>query len=270
MEMRITHLKSMRIIELQKKLIFCLLFFSFVLLISTSVAHEYIVQPISSDQVGVPINGEEVTELEVTEISYWQFLLWLGMMYILATVDLFYPKKLFFSIVGYRIVNPGNVLENSSRFRVYRYIKTKPGAYIGEIVEQVGLDREIVKYHIKTLKANKKIESYKDGVKTRYFENLLVYNEDEKKVISVLQNLTNQKIIIEIINGNCNTNVALAQEFGVSRPTISWYMKNLKENDLIIEIKEGRSIIYKINPIYKPHIEKYIRQLQDSYINTYT
>ncbi len=268
METRTTRLRSMRIIELQKKLILCLLFFSFVTLISTSEAHEYIVEPISSDQVGVPINGEEVTKLEVAETPYWQFLLWLGTMYILATVDLFYPRKLFFSIVGYRIVNPGNVLENSSRFRVYGYIKTKPGAYISEIVEHIGLDREIVKYHIKTLKANKKIEAYKDGGKTRYFENLFVYDEDEKKVISALQNLTNQKIILEIINGKCNTNVALAQEFGVSRPTISWYIRNLRENDLIIEIKEGRKTIYRINPIYKPHVEKYIYQLQDSYTNT--
>jgi predicted transcriptional regulator len=260
----------MRIIELQKKLILCLLFFSFVTLKSTSEAHEYRVEPISSDQVGVPINGEEVTKLEVTETPYWQFLLWLGTMYILATVDLFYPRKLFFSIVGYRIVNPGNVLENSSRFRIYDYIQTKPGAYISEIVEQVGLDREIVKYHIKTLKAKRKIEAYKDGGKTRYFENLLVYNEDEKKVISTLQNLTNQKIIQEIINGKCNTNVALAQEFGVSKPTISWYIKNLKEIGLIIEIKEGKQIFYRINPGYKLHVEKYIQQVQDSYTNTCT
>jgi predicted transcriptional regulator len=243
--------------KLQKTLILCLLFFSFVLLISISEAHEYTVQPISSDQVGVPINGEEITTLEITEIPYWQFLLWLGTMYIIATIDLLYPQKLFFTILGYRIVNSGNVLENSSRFRVYGYIQTKPGAYISEIVEQVGLDREIVKYHIKTLKAKRKIEAYKDGGKTRYFENLLVYDEDEKKVISALQNLTNKKIISEIMDERYNTNVALANEIGVSRPTVSWYIKNLREIGLIMEIKEGKTIIYRINPEYKLLIEKY-------------
>ncbi|WP_300101811.1 winged helix-turn-helix transcriptional regulator [Methanosarcina sp.] len=263
MKKRITSLMPLRIIKLQKKLILCLLFFSFVLLISTSEAHEYIVQLVPSDQVGVPINGEEVTKLEITEISYWQFLLWLGTMYILATIDLFYPQKLFFSILGYRIVNPGNVLENSSRFRVYGYIKTKPGAYISEIVKQIGLDREIVKYHIKILTAKKKIEAYKDGGKTRYFENILVYNENEKKVISALQNLTNKRIISEIMNEKCNTNVALAREIGVSRPTVSWYVKNLRETGLIIETKEGTKIIYRINPVYKLLIEKYINTLTE-------
>lgn len=263
MEVRITHLTPMRIIKLQKKLILSLLFFSFFLLISACEAHEYIVQPITSDQVGVPINGEEVTQLEVTEIPYWQFLLWLGTMYVLATIDFLYPQKLFFSILGYRIVTPGNVLENSSRYKVYGYIKTKPGAYISEIVEQIGLDRETVKYHIKTLKAKKKIEAYRDGGKTRYFENLLVYNEDEKKVISALQNMTNKKIISEIMKESCNTNVTLAREIGVSRPTVSWYIKNLREVGLIIEIKEGKKVIYRINPLYEFLIEKHINTLID-------
>ena len=167
-----------------------------------------------------------------------------------------------FTIAGYKIVNPVNVLDNQSRFRVYSYIKTKPGAYISEIVEQIGLDRETVKYHIKTLKAKKKIEAYKDGGKVRYFENVFVYNEDERKVISALQNPTNQRIISEIIDGKCDTNSALAHEFGLSKATISWYMKNLTEAGLIIETKEGRKTSYKINEIYMHLIEKYIQQLQ--------
>jgi len=44
---------------------------------------------------------------------------------------------------------------------------------------------------------------------------------------------------------------------GVSRGTISWYMKNLKEIGLIKETKRGRSIIYKINISYKNLIERY-------------
>lgn len=228
--------------------------------VTVAGATESIIKPIPFNQVGVPFNNEDhVIELKVVEIPYWEFLLWLVTVYVLAMIDYFYPKRLFFSILGYRIVNPGNVLENSSRFKVYGFIKTKPGAYISEIVEHIGLDRETVKYHIKTLKAKNKIEAYKDGGKTRYFENLLVYNEDEKKVISALQNLKNQGIISVITTGKCNTNVALAREFGVSKATISWHMKNLREIDLIIEVKEGKNTIYKINPVYRLLIEKYTK-----------
>ncbi len=241
----------------QKIFIICLLFF---LLIPTSGAKEYVLTSIPSNQFGVLDDGEEMEPLEVTEIPYWQFLLWLAVVQFLVTIDLLYPERLFFAVAGYRIVGPVNVLENPSRSRVYTYIKTKPGAYISEIVEQVGLDRGTVKYHVKTLKAKKKIEAYKDGGKIRYFENHFSYNAEEKKVISALQNLTNQRIVSEIMNEKCATNVALAREFGVSRATISWYVKNLRELGLILETKEGRSTFYRINNSYKSLIERYVQQ----------
>ncbi len=263
MELKSTRLISTHIIKLQKKLIICFLFFF--LLTSTAGATEYRMDSIPNDQVGVPIDGEEVIPLKVVEIPYWQFLLWLATVQVLAAIDLLYPGRLIFAVAGYRIVGPVNVLDNPSRSRVYTYIKTRPGAYISEIAEQIGLDRGTVKYHLKTLRAKRKIESYKDGGKIRYFENHFSYNEDEKKVISALQNVTNQRIVSEIMNEKCETNVALAREFGVSRATVSWYIKNLREVGLILEKKEGRRTIYRINQSYKLLVEKYVQQIQDSY-----
>ena len=194
---------------------------------------------------------------EITVIPYWQFLLWLCMVNILSAIDMLYQTKLIFAIAGCRIVDSVNVLDNPNRSKVYTYIKTRPGAYISEIVEKIGLDRGAVKYHIQTLKSRHKIEAYKDGGKTRFFENNSTYNDEEVKVISALQNVTNKRIVTEILNGKCDTNIALAREFGISRATVSWYMKNLKEIGLILETKEGRRTIYRINHSYKLLIEKY-------------
>ncbi|MGB9938909.1 winged helix-turn-helix transcriptional regulator [Methanosarcina sp.] len=249
-------------IRLQKKLIIGLLLFLFTV---TAGATEYTVKPFPSDQAGASISGEEVIKLEDTVIPYWQFLLWLAIVHVSTAVDSLYPKKLVFTIAGYRIVKPGNVLDNPSRFKIYDYIKTKPGAYISEIVENIGLGRETVKYHIKTLETQNKIEVYKKGGKTRFFENNFTYNEEEIRIISALQNVANQRIISKIVNGKCDTNIALARELGVSRSTISWYMKNLREINLIMETKEGRNKVYRINHVYKPLVEKHIRYLQDSF-----
>ena len=264
MGLRHTSLKPPRIFKLQNKLILCLLF---IFLMATAGATECIIEPISSDQFGVPINGEKVVELQVVEIPYWQFLLWLATVNILVAIDLISPNRLFFAIAGYKIVNTGNVLDNPSRFSIYTYIKTKPGAYISEIVGNVGLDREIIKYHIKALEAQNKIEAYREGGKTRFFENSFAYNDEEMKIISALQNVTNQRIILEILTCKCNTNTALARELRVSRATISWYIKNLREIGLITETKEGRNTIYRINHVYELVVEKHIKHLQDSYNN---
>ena len=253
MEPKVTRLIVTRT-KLRRKLIICLLFF---LLTATAGATEYIVKPATSDQAGASIKGENVGKFEGAPTTYWQFLLWLVMIHVISAIDILYPTRFIFAIAGCRIVGPGNVLDNPSRSRVFTYIKTRPGAYISEIVEKMGLDRGTVKYHIRTLESQHKIEAFKDGGKTRYFENNFTYNEEEIKVISALQSIRNQRIVLEIINGKCNTNVDLAREFGVSRPTISWYVKNLKEIGLIDETRMGRRTIYRINNSYKLLIEKY-------------
>ncbi|WP_048182584.1 winged helix-turn-helix transcriptional regulator [Methanosarcina siciliae] len=258
MENRAVDQKAVHLIfagpKLEKKLTICLLLF---LLTTTAGATEYIVKPVPSDQVGVSIDGEEVVLLKDFTV-YWQFLLWMAVMNVLSVIDvLILPIKLIFAILGFRITERADVFENSNRARIYEYIKTRPGAYLSEIIEKAGLNRGAVRYHIKILKAHHKIEAYSESGKTRYFQNNSTYGEEEKKVVSALQNATNQRIISEIQNGKCNTNLALAREIGVSRATISWYVKNLKETGLIDETKSGRSIIYRINPSYETLIEKY-------------
>ncbi|AKB50608.1 Transcriptional regulator, ArsR family [Methanosarcina barkeri str. Wiesmoor] len=253
MEAKVTRLISTSV-KLQKKLTIFLLFF---LLTATAGATEYIVSPAPGDQVGVSIDGEEVVQLKDFTV-YWQFLLWLAAMQILSIIDvLLYFTKLIFVVLGFKIVDTENVLDNLNRSSIYTYIKTKPGACISEIVEKTGLGRGKVRHHITILAVQNKIEVHKDGGKIRYFENNSTYDEEEIKIISALQNITNQRIVSEIQNGKCNTNSALAHEIGVSRATISWYMRTLKEVELINEERKGKNIIYRINPSYENLIEKY-------------
>lgn len=254
MELKIIHLMSTNIKFKKLIIIFLLLFF----LTKTAYASEYIVTPCLNDQAGVSVSGEKVVKLEDTIEPYWHFLLWLAMMQIISAIDtLLLPTKLILIITGFRITEHTNMFDNQNRLSIYTYIKNRPGAYIGEIVEKIGLDRGGVRHHINILKAQGKIEAYKDGGKTKYFENNSTYHAEEMKVISALQNETNKRIILEIFNGKCNTNMALACEIEVSRATISWYMKNLKEIGIIKEIRDGKRILYKINPSYKNLIEKY-------------
>jgi predicted transcriptional regulator len=235
----------------------CLFCFFSLLFVSTAEATEYVVSPAPNDEFGVSVAGEKVVELEVTQIPYWQFLIWLAAMQILSIIDvLLYLAKLIFMVLGFRIVDKGNILDNPDRSSIYTYIKTKPGACIGEIIKKTGLGRGRIRHHITILEVQNKIEVHKDGGQIRYFENNSTYDE-ERKIISALQNVTNQRIISEIQNGKCNTNSALAHEIGVSRATISWYMRTLKEVELINEERKGKNIIYRINPSYENLIEKY-------------
>jgi predicted transcriptional regulator len=233
--------------------IYLLCFFSLFLIMAAG-ATEYTVSPFPDDGSGVLIKGE-VVELKVFS-AYWLLLLWLAITQILSVMNNLLPAKLIFAILGFQIVGKANVLDNSSRDSVYTYIKTNPGVCFSDIAKNTGLSRRTVQYHIQVLETQYKIEVYKDGGKIRCFQNS-TYSEKEKKILVTTQNITNKRIISEILNGECNTNASLAREIGISKGTVSWYMKNLKEIGLIKETKRGRSVIYKISISYKNLIEKY-------------
>lgn len=70
-----------------------------------------------------------------------------------------------------------------------------------------------------------------------------------------------RKIIYKILKEECNTNGDLARTTGISKGVITWYIKQLKELDLIEENKVGRSTIYNINPIHRDIIEKEVHEI---------
>jgi predicted transcriptional regulator len=240
-------------IKLKKKLIVCLLFF---MLTATAGATGYIEEPNPNDQAGASIKGEDVTEFSDFTI-YIQILLWVILLNIISSIDmLLYPTRLIYVITGFRITQQANLLDNSSRHIIHTYIKNNHGAYFSEIVENTGLNRGTVQYHLQILETKNKIEAYEDSGKIRYFLKSSEYSKEEKKVLVTLKNITNQRIISEILNGKFN-NATLAREIGISKGTVSWHMKNLKETGLIKETKTGRNVIYKINTSYKTLIKRY-------------
>ncbi|MDQ1276692.1 MAG: hypothetical protein QG610_2270 [Euryarchaeota archaeon] len=238
--------------KLEKKLIFCLLFF---LLIPTAGATEYIVSPSTNDQSGVSVNGEEVVLLKDFTI-YWQFLIWLAAMQILSGIDaLLYIAKLVFAILGFRIVDHSNVVGVLKRKHIYAFIKASPGTCISELANNMGLNRGTLRHHLKILEADNMVEAHSDHGKVRYFQNNSTYEEKEKLVISVLQNEMTRRIISKILDEECNTNRDLAQTTGISKGTVTWHIKQLKKLDLIEENQVGRSTMYNINPAYRDTIE---------------
>ncbi|WP_230670002.1 winged helix-turn-helix transcriptional regulator [Methanosarcina barkeri] len=228
-------------------------------LIVTAEATEYIVSPALGDQAGASINGEKVVKLEDTVIPYWQFLLWLAAMQILSIIDvILYFTKLIFVVLGFRVVDHPSTVGTLKRKHIYVFIKACPGTCISEIASDMSLSRGNLRYHLNILEAENLIESRSDCGKIRYFQNNSTYGEEEKLVISVLQNEMTRKIIYKILKEECNTNGNLARTTGISKGAITWYMKQLNESGLVKEDKMGKNTIYSINPIYRDEIEKHI------------
>jgi len=220
----------------------CLFFLFYV---STAVATEYTVRPSLSEEFGTSVTGEEVQELEVKTIPYWIFLLMLGITHVSSAPEILFPM-----LGGYKKIDTLNSLENPVRKRIYDFIKRCPGTYVSEIVKENKLNRGTARYHLNILETGNIIESYNTKGKIRYFQNGSTYDEKDKTIIAALKNDIDRRIILAIINGQCNTNGDLAEKLGFSKPTINWHISNLKQKGIVKDNKKGWYRTYSINPEY--------------------
>jgi predicted transcriptional regulator len=185
--------------------------------VSTAFATEYTILPSHSSQSGASVAGEEVHEIEVKPIPYWLFLLLLGFTQLTTAPETFIPIRLFPILGGYKRISRSNVLENTNRDKLYGYIKSFPGSYFSEIITVTGLNKGTAEYHLRMMKTEEMITTYKTNGKLRYFLNHSTYNKEDQTVISVLKNDVHRRIILEIIDNNQNINhKTLAEKMGVS------------------------------------------------------
>ena len=232
--------------------------FFFLILAPSTGATEYTVRPFPSNQSGASLAGEDVQEIEVIPIPYWMFLLMLGFAQVTPAPEFLYSIKFVPVLGGCKRIGRSNALANLNRERLYDFIKSCPGTCYSEVIKKTGLNRGTVRYHMEVLETQNMIESYKANGKIRYFQNSFTYEEKDKAVIAALKNDMDQRIILEILNGQCITNKTLVEKMGVSASTISWHIKHLKEQGIVRADTEGRYATYSIDSDYLNSILVYV------------
>lgn len=238
-----------------------LLYFFFLLSVSTAFATEYTVRSSQSNQFGASVAGEEVHEIEVKPIPYWLFLLLLGFTQLTTAPETFIPIRLFPILGGYKRISRSNVLENTNRDKLYGFIKSFPGSYFSEIITETGLNKGTVEYHLGMMKTEEMIATYKTNGKLRYFLNHSTYKKEEQTVISVLKNDVHRKIILEILNNQSINHKTLAEKIGVSAPTITQHIKHLEEQGIVKVDTKGWYTIYSIDSNCFDSLKKYMNSI---------
>ncbi|WP_164997760.1 winged helix-turn-helix transcriptional regulator [Methanolobus psychrotolerans] len=234
------------------------LLFIFILYTPVVVATEYYVTPCQYDEPGVSVAGEHVQEIDVVEIPYWMFLLFLSVAQVSSIPEFLLLIKFvkFVPALGsIKRINKSNMMKNSCRENVFNTIKSMPGISFSEIEREIDINRGTLRYHINIMEKEKLIESHKTKGKVSFFRNDSTYSEREKTLISTFKNDINYKIISEISKCHSLNNNSLADKLGVTASTASWHVKNIKEFGIIEVNKEGKNNVYTINPEYHNIIE---------------
>lgn len=122
--------------------------------------------------------------------------------------------------------------DNETREAIRGYVDTTPGAHFSKLRDDLRLGTGEAQYHLRRLEERGRIDSVKDGDYRRYFV-ADRFSPLEIRAIGYLRRSTTRGIILALLEAPDRTGAAIAEQVGVSRPTISAAAADLSEAGLL-------------------------------------
>ncbi len=188
----------------------------------------------------VPIPWWEVAPLTLT----WYMVCMICPLFC-QPVDIFYAIGAWCSL-GFRRVARRDVLGHPVRAAIYDYIRMHPGTSFSVIVEQNGINRGTLHYHLYILLREGRISERREGGRTTYFENDGKYSTDEKQILSRIRGGTGGEICRYLARRRSATRSEIACRMGITPSSVSWHLSRLSGNGIIVSEKEGSKTTYRL------------------------
>ncbi len=169
---------------------------------------------------------------------------------ILAEIVLF-PAELLLSLkmfasLGFRRVLSSNVLDQDARAHIFEHIRRNPGIHLRGLATEMEMKMGTLRYHLNVLRLTHKITVTGNTASTRFYENNGTYSSVEQHILKHLRNETTRKILNVLLDRPTASRQDLAEAVGVTGPSVSWHMKRLEEDHIVIPRREGRVTAYEI------------------------
>jgi predicted transcriptional regulator len=141
--------------------------------------------------------------------------------------------------------NEEDVLELETRKEIFEYVQANPGAHFSQLKRDLDMETGLVQHHLSTLEDYDVLTSEDHQGKRRLFvaEELA---EEERAILSSLRYETTRHILLFLLEESTARNGAIAEELGVSPPTVSWHISRLVENGIVSEVEDGRTTYYTV------------------------
>lgn len=167
------------------------------------------------------------------------------------------------------------LLELDTRRDIFEHIKEYPGSYLRKMQDELDLSTGQLEYHLNHLNKKGLVSREEVGNKKRYFVNEDVDYPD-REILSFLRQKVPRKVLLRLTEEGEMGFSSLQECVDISKSTLSFHLKKLKENDIIEARKEGRRKIYscvdreKIAQVLITYKSSFIDEAVDSFVDTWT
>lgn len=193
------------------------------------------------DEVFVPI-WQNLTPAQVME-----YYLVLYIPFLAIPIDLMYSTGIGIYL-GYRNVSRRRLLDNEKRRQIFACIRDHPGISRGKICRMTGTSIGTTQYHILCLKRAGMIVTIKQGRMIGFFRNSDEFNTTERSLFLHLRNDTEQQILSLLTEDMTPSQSDIAEAIGIAGSSVSWHMKRLIADGIVVSYREGKKTKYLLTP----------------------
>lgn len=122
--------------------------------------------------------------------------------------------------------------ESLSRDAIAGYIAETPGAHFSKIRDDLHLGTGEAQHHLKRLLGDGTVESLRDGDYRRFYP-AGRFSEFEQVTLGYLRRETPRGMLLTLLRDPGKSGSALANDLGVSRPTVSTWVSRLEQVGLL-------------------------------------
>lgn len=136
------------------------------------------------------------------------------------------------------------VLENENRRKVYAVIEANPGIHMRELQRTLDMPLTTLEYHLSYMARKRIVFGESDGHYKRFYVHPL--DVEDKKILAALRQRRMREIVLYVLSNKKVKYQTIADYFGLSHSTLSFYLKYLVENRVLDKEKVGYENIYTV------------------------
>ena len=170
------------------------------------------------------------------------------------------------------------ILENENRRKIFEVIEDSPGIHLRELQRVLNMPLTTLEYHLSYMARKKIIYAELDTHYKRFYAKPL--DAEDKKVLSALRQKRMREIVLLVLSNGKAKYQFMADYLKIPHSTLSFYLKYLVDNGILVKDKVGYETIYtvkdedkvaKVLVAYKASaLDKLIDKTLSTWLETYT
>lgn len=141
----------------------------------------------------------------------------------------------------YTRLAPGEMLDNEARSAIYEHVKANPGAHPSGIAETLDLGWGTVVYHLARLETSKLVTVKPGPHRKCYFAVGAALDAQGRAAVAAMATDKARVIVQAVRDAPGVTQKDLAERLGMSQALMSWHVKRLAANGILLTSRAGRA-----------------------------